>query len=1049
MIEPFVFQIPTQLDLGFSNIYTNSSNDFEIWDEKVKKGIFDENFIYPNQLNGQPWSDDFKKLHTNFSRNLASYKDASQIFDIIRSNQVVLITMGTGAGKTTMVPNIMMHYYAYKKKIAVTIPRRGITESAAIFGAKLLDCQLGKEVGYKHGSSKDKANEYTQLLFTTDGTIKAKLTTSDPDLNEYQAVIIDEAHERNVNIDVIFSLLADVCKRRPDFKLIIMSATVDPTIFSNFFINNNIKFKHHHVPVDPKYTIDKIFLDQDINPSEYSDYAKAYLDQILRLTDDGDIMVFFPTLTPAKRIIDELTKKENLKHYQGKPCFIAYAGSASQEEKDLIIKKDELTKEPYYKTRGYTRCVILTTPAAESSLTTAGNVVFVIEPGFAKAVWYDPIKFAYESDEVYITKSSIIQRQGRTGRVCNGQAYMLYTKKFFDSLPEYNDPEILKSDLTNDVLSIMNLPITRNLTGTLKFLSNMITPPTVENVESAIKLLYNYSMIDSSGELTDIGRAATNLSKFGPEITRMVLVSYYFNCMDDIILLAAMMVSSAGKGLKDFIKPPPFFNPTKEEIEYYRNTMNHFNHPGGDHFMLIKILKEYLMVHPLDRRRWCNKFKFSYDLFNNSIEPDLDSLKNSLQNIEFPQMFTHYPPPEKFEKPPRDIIEYLERHNKKMMEQMFGNKLKQERFRFKYGGDISSRYTLDGGFFTKMKSKKKWNKKQKPQQKNKQSELKGQDLKDELEEKLNDLENEFLIQQEEEPVLSSRLDIDIEKEKEKETDPIKSIGLWDPVIEKPTFIKNKSNKLIDIVRSTYKEKHMTKHLNIIKPSNIIEEDENDDDPGFIKDEENAFKDDFFIQELQPEIKTKETLIFEFNKNQLLEESLKKLKENIINPRKIINQSKNKHQQKSHKLKKNNKQNNKQNKKKTKKLKPKPKFFHFGGDNDEKIINEEKKKFGKFLDQISLKTESGILPMFRLFENHDENILACIFYGFYMRLAVNYYQKKYIVKLSKIDAKIKFNSLTFNKKSPSMVIYQNLSIGAMSTDIGIVSTITPRIINAFI
>ena len=1041
MTEPFVLQIPTKVDLGFSNIYTNSSDDFEIWDEKVKKGIFDEDFIYPNQLNGQPWSDDFKKLHTNFSRNLASYKDATQIFDIIRSNQVVLITMGTGAGKTTMLPNIMMHYYAYKKKIVVTIPRRGITESAGIFGAKLLDCQLGNEVGYKHGSAKDKATENTKLLFTTDGTIKAKLTTSDPDLNEYQAVIIDEAHERNVNIDVIFSLLIDVCKRRPDFKLIIMSATVDPSVFSNFFIKNDIKFKHHHVPVDaPKYTIDKIFLDQDIKPSEYPLYAQAYLDQILRLTDDGDIMVFFPTLTPAKKIMDELTKKENLKHYPGNPCFISYAGSASQEEKDLIIKKDELTKQPYYKTRGYTRCVILTTPAAESSLTTAGNVVFVIEPGFAKAVWYDPTKFADVSEEVYITKASIIQRQGRTGRVCNGQAYMLYTKNFFDSLPEYNQPEILKSDLTNDVLSIMNLSITRNLPGTLKFLSNMITPPTIDSVQSAIKLLYNYTMIDSSGELTDLGRAATSLSKFGPEITRMVLVSYYFNCMDDIILLAAMMVSSSGKGLKDFIKPPPPKNPTKEEVEHYKNTMNHFNHPGGDHFVLIKILKEYIMVHPLDRRRWCNKFKFSYDLFNNSIEPDLDSLKNSLQNIEFPQMFTHYPPPEKFEKPPRDLLEYLQRHNKKMMEQMFGDKLKQERFGFKYGGDSSSRYSLDGGFFTKMKSKKKWNKK--PQQKNKPPQLKGDELRDDLQEKLNDLENDFLLQQEDiEPVLSSRLDIDIEKDK------TKSIGLWDATREKPKFIKNQTNKIIDVVRSKYQGKHMSSDLKIIKKDQIEgeEQDEDEDGPGFIKDEENTFKDDFFIQELEPEIKTKETLIFEFNKNRLLEESLKKLKEKIINPVKIVRQSKNK--QKSHKLKKNMKKDVKKNNKKTKKLKAKP--FHFGGDSDKEIINEEKKKFGKFLDQISLKTESGILPMFRLFENHDENVLACIFYGFYMRLAVNYYQKKYIVKLSKIDAGFKNNSLTFNKESPSMVIYQNLSIGAMSTDIGIVSTITPRIINAFI
>ena len=87
------------------------------------------------------------------------------------------------------------------------------------------------------------------------------------------------------------------------------------------------------------------------------------------------------------------------------------------------------------------------------------------------------------------------------------------------------------------------------------------------------------------------------------------------------------MVSSSGKGLKDFIKPPPPKNPTKEEVEFYKNTMNHFNHPSGDHFVLIKILKEYLMVHPLDRRQWCTKFKLSYELFNNSISANFFKFK--------------------------------------------------------------------------------------------------------------------------------------------------------------------------------------------------------------------------------------------------------------------------------------------------------------------------------------------------------------------------------------------------------------------------------------
>ena len=1024
-----------QIDLGFSNIYTYGSDIFETWDEKIKKGIFDEDFSYPNPLNGMSWSNEHKKLHTSFSRNLASYQDAPAIFDIIRNNQIMLITMGTGAGKTTMLPNIMMHYFAYQKKVAVTIPRRGITESAGIFGAKLLDCQLGKEVGYRHGSSKDKASEFTKLLFTTDGTIKAKLTGNDPQLYEYQTVIIDEAHERNVNIDILFSLLVDVCKARPDFKLVIMSATVDPTIFANFFIKNQLKFKHHHVPVpNPKFTIDKIFLDKDILPKDYPLYAQTYLDQILRLTKDGDIMVFFPTLTPAIKILDELTKPNNLKNYPGKPCFIAYAGSSPQDDKDLIIKKDPISGEPYYKKRGYTRCVILTTPAAESSLTTSGKVVYVIEPGFAKTVWYDPIRFADIAEETYITKSSIIQRQGRTGRVCNGQAYMLYSKKFFDSLPEYNDPEILKSDLTNDVLSIMNLAITKNLNKTLNFLSNMITPPAIENIESAIKILYNYSMINSEGLLTDLGIASIKLSRLGPEISRMLLVSYYFGCMDEIVLLSAMMASSAGKGLKDFIKSPGQSG-TKEEKELYNRTMNKFVHPRGDHFTLINILREYLMVHPLDRQKWCNKFKFSYDLFYNSIEQDLDSIRNTLQNFDFPQMFTHYPPPEKFEKPPRDMLEYLQLRNKKLRDEMFGSKLQQERFQFKFGGginetddSISSRSSLEsdfvGGFFTNVHKRSR-----KKQMKDKHKRIANpvNFIKEDIDNKFEKIERNFKINKE----TSSRV-----------RDSEKSITLWDT--DDVKLSKNKTNKLMETIKEKYKVKSISTTKKLIKDKNVdfldnnnnneSDEDVDDEDPGVIRDNENMFKDDFFKQELEPEIKTKDELIDDFNQNQLLMLSLANLKDKLINKVPVITKTKKTKRKKAH-----------TNSYMDKTKKYKNKYKHKGGDA---VIEREKEKFSKFMNEISLKTETGILPIFKTFENKEENILACIFYGFYMRLAINYYEDSYLIKLPKIDGKIKNTSLSYKKQKPSLVIYQNFTIG-MFNDLGIVSELTPRVINAFI
>ena len=147
----------------------NQVDNIEYWDEKVKKGIFDEEFEHLNPLNGQPWGTNFKTykdLHKNMLRKLASYTDAKNIFNVVRNHQVTLITMGTGAGKTVMMPKLMLHYFAYQKRVAITIPRKDITESAGVFGANALDCELGKEVGYRHGSDKSKSSPETMLLYT-------------------------------------------------------------------------------------------------------------------------------------------------------------------------------------------------------------------------------------------------------------------------------------------------------------------------------------------------------------------------------------------------------------------------------------------------------------------------------------------------------------------------------------------------------------------------------------------------------------------------------------------------------------------------------------------------------------------------------------------------------------------------------------------------------------------------------------------------------------------------------------------------------------------
>jgi HrpA-like RNA helicase len=1042
----------------YDNNLKKVEDNIEYWDEKVKKGIFDEEFEHLNPLNNQPWGTNFptyKDLHKNMLRKLASYTDAKNIFDVVRNHQVTLITMGTGAGKTVMMPKLMLHYFAYQKKVAITIPRRGITESAGIFGADALDCVLGNEVGYRHGSDKTKSSPDTMLLYTTDGTIKAKITSSDPDLNEYNCLIIDEAHERNTNIDILFTLVKNVCQKRPDFKLIIMSATVDTNIFKNYFESNGVTFKNYHVATAQKYTIDKIFLTNDIQKKDAADIMKQYIDQILRVTETGDIIAFVQTMTPANKIIEYLNS--NIKHYRGNPIFIAYSSGADPELKDLAQKTDPDTNLPLYMTKGYTRSVIIGTPALESSFTAPGQMVYVIDSGLAKDVWYDPVKFAYVSDTVYISRSSIIQRQGRTGRNCSGQAYMMYSQKLYDSLKEYSDPNILKSDLTNDVLGIMMLPSNKNLKKTLSFLADMLTPPTIESIESSIKLLYNYCLIDKSGDLTDIGKCVATLGKLGPELSRMLMVSYYFNCMDDIILLTAMMLSTQNNSLAVFIRNP--IMGSSEEKLLYKKKMDKFYHPRGDHFILINILKSYLRVHEKDREDWCKALDFRYDLFNKVIEPDLNAIKASLEILNFPQMFTHYPPPPAFEEQPTDILETLKRYNKKMLDVLFSPSTQQQtRFNYKYfkGGSGNISYNKSN---------------------------------------INKLKDEFLGEvdsyssRDSEPIvlnlehLSSRTsDLETFKFNVHDSKEKNKVSLYSK--DKSKIEEDYTHKLLKIVNEVYPKRHIS-DLNIdydikkileITPEeyNYYNFNNNEEHPDsdyqeldiedlqLSSDDYSPIKDEFFINELSPVIKSDKELYDEYLENEKLKELLYHSKKENPSAFKNYEQKTQKTQKRKKKL-----QSSVKLAKTLKRIRKPRTDIQYGGEPnkyagnqkkfqnypkpivDVELMEKERKRFGDFLDQISLKTESGILPTLRLFEDPEENIMACIYYGFYMKLAANFYDNKYMVKLSKINSSMNDSGISFDRDKPSLVIYQSLSISPTGTNMGVVSKLSPRIINAFI
>ena len=242
-------------------------------------GILDPLGNYPNPFNGRPYSNFYKnnaltiktdeitgeEKISGWEIGYQTYVDRFEILKKIHQYQIILVIAGTGVGKTVIIPKLLAHYYGYRKPIIITTPRQATTSSAAEYASILMDVPLyyyyvdnnkfmfyknnNNEniptgmtfVGYKHGNMKEKlSSNDTKLLYATDGLIKQIIISSDPLLSEYGGIIIDEAHERSVSIDILISLITDIARKRPDFKIIIMSATVNEQIFKDYFNNSGL-----------------------------------------------------------------------------------------------------------------------------------------------------------------------------------------------------------------------------------------------------------------------------------------------------------------------------------------------------------------------------------------------------------------------------------------------------------------------------------------------------------------------------------------------------------------------------------------------------------------------------------------------------------------------------------------------------------------------------------------------------------------------------------------------------------------------------------------
>lgn len=542
------------------------------------KGILDPDGVNLNPLNDNEYSDNYKKL-ANIWKKFPAYEIAKDAINDISNNKVILVVSGTGSGKTVLFPKYALHYLDYKGKIAITLPKQMIAKSAAEFSAKTLDVNIGDYVGYQYKGESKKSSK-TRLLYVTDGTLVARLL-NDPELKDFDMVIIDEAHERKIQIDFLLYLLRNTLKMREDFKVIIMSATINADIFKNYFYN--FKFKQIDISSGTHYPIDSIYLQNTISSKDYINKGNEIINKILS-EDPNDILFFVTSINETKQMCNKIRgdKKELMKNTI---CIEVYSG--------INKDKQELAQdETLYKKEGYNTKLVISTNVAESSLTIAG-IKYVIDSGYELSNYFDPIMKANRLDKMRITKAQVKQRKGRAGRTAPGICYHLYTEKEYDNMDEYPKPDIRVADITEDCLRLMKIAgTTKKL---LNMLTNFIEPPREVYIRYALDNLIKTKLIKGE-EFTPLGELVSKISGYTFQQSISIICGIYFRCSQELQTIFTVMNTSKNNLSELFVKPEKaleilklpesrFSNIKKEHMKF----VNKFKSSSGDHMSVLKI----------------------------------------------------------------------------------------------------------------------------------------------------------------------------------------------------------------------------------------------------------------------------------------------------------------------------------------------------------------------------------------------------------------------------------------------------------------------------
>ncbi|MFI0542927.1 ATP-dependent RNA helicase HrpA [Streptomyces sp. WSLK1-3] len=438
----------------------------------------------------------------------------------IRDHQVVIVAGETGSGKTTQIPKICLELgRGVKGMIGHTQPRRIAARTVAERVAEELDTPLGEAVGWKVRFTDQVNPDATFVKLMTDGILLAEIQT-DRELRAYDTIIIDEAHERSLNIDFLLGYLAQLLPKRPDLKVVITSATIDPERFSRHFGDAPIvEVSGRTYPVEVRY---RPLLEEDSEDSD-RDQITAICDAVEELQGEGkgDILVFLSGEREIRDTADALVKK----NYRFTEVLPLYARLSHAEQHRVF--------QPHTGRR-----IVLATNVAETSLTVPG-IKYVIDPGFARISRYSHRTKVQRLPIEAISQASANQRKGRCGRTSDGVCIRLYSEEDFEARPEFTDAEILRTNLASVILQMT----AAGLGDIEKF--PFIDPPDHRNIRDGVQLLQELGALDPAQKdvrkrLTDTGRKLAQLP-VDPRLARMVLEADKNGCAREVMVIAAAL----------------------------------------------------------------------------------------------------------------------------------------------------------------------------------------------------------------------------------------------------------------------------------------------------------------------------------------------------------------------------------------------------------------------------------------------------------------------------------------------------------------------------